>query len=92
MDTDNPQKHKKLGRDVTPFDSDEWDKYYKGILFKCVLNKFTQYKELGMKLLETGYAPIAEASPLDAIYGIGLKADDADAKDPTKWDLHGKSK
>ena len=44
-----------------------------------------------MLLLGTGLAPIAEASPLDAIYGLGLSESAADAKDPRKWDLHGKS-
>lgn len=92
MGTSDPKVQKKLGRGVVPFNADEWDRYYKGILFKCVLNKFMQHREFGMMLLETGYAPIAEASPLDAIYGIGLSADKADAKDPNKWDLHGKSK
>ena len=44
-----------------------------------------------MLLLGTGLAPIAEASPLDAIYGLGLSKDAADAKDPRKWELHGES-
>lgn len=92
MNTSDPHIQKKLGRGVTPFDNDVWLIYQKGILFKCCLNKFMQYKELGMKLLETGYAPIAEASPLDAIYGIGIGAEHADAKNPNKWALHGKSK
>lgn len=92
MSTSDPKKQKKLGRSVAPFDLEVWLKYYKGILFKCCLNKFMQHKDMGMKLLETGCAPIAEASPLDATYGIGIDEHHADAKDPYKWHLHGKSK
>ena len=91
MGTDSPHAHKKLGRAVANFVLDEWSRYSKGILFKCCLAKFTQHRDLGMLLLGTGLAPIAEASPLDAIYGLGLSKDAADAKDPRKWELHGES-
>ena len=92
MSTNDPYTQKKLGRVVSPFDLSVWVRYSKGILFKCCLAKFTQHKHLGAMLLETGLAPIAEASPLDAIYGIGLSEDAADAKDPRKWKHHGESK
>ena len=36
-------------------------------------------------LLNTGNKRLAEASPLDPVWGIGLRADDPRAKDPRQW-------
>ena len=38
-----------------------------------------------LHLLSTGNTILAETSPLDAVWGIGLRADDPRAKDPHKW-------
>ena len=35
--------------------------------------------------LSTGHKRLAEASPLDPVGGIGLRADDPRAKDPRQW-------
>ena len=40
---------------------------------------------LAAYLLGTGQRVIVEASPYDAIWGIGLTAHDAAANDPTQW-------
>ena len=37
------------------------------------------------KLLKTGDIILAEASPYDKIYGIGLKPNDPRVQDPTQW-------
>jgi ribA/ribD-fused uncharacterized protein len=47
--------------------------------------KFGQNAELKGWLLATGDAVLAEASPLDTIWGIGLAADDRRARDPRAW-------
>ena len=36
-------------------------------------------------LLSTGNKRLAEASPLDTVWGIGLRADDPRAKNPRQW-------
>ena len=36
-------------------------------------------------ILSTGNKRLAEASPLDPVWGIGLRADDPRAKDPRQW-------
>ena len=47
--------------------------------------KFTQNPAMKHHLLSTGNKRLAEASPLDPVWGIGLRADDPRAKDPRQW-------
>ena len=49
------------------------------------LAKFGQHKELRDFLLGTGNKVLVEASPQDAIWGIGLAADDDRAASPEHW-------
>ena len=49
------------------------------------LAKFGQHPELRDFLLGTGRTVIVEASPRDAIWGIGLAADDSRAATPENW-------
>ena len=46
--------------------------------------KFTQNPAMKLHLLSTGNKRLAEASPLDSVWGIGLQADNPRAKDPHK--------
>jgi len=50
-----------------------------------VLLKFSQNRKLGDILLSTGDALLAEASPSDTRWGIGLGASDPRARDPQAW-------
>ena len=47
--------------------------------------KFTQNPDLMAKLKATGDAIMAEASPQDKIWGIGMTADDPEARCPEHW-------
>jgi len=47
--------------------------------------KFSQNPALASYLLNTGDRVLVEASPVDAIWGIGLAADDVRATDPARW-------
>jgi ribA/ribD-fused uncharacterized protein len=49
------------------------------------LAKFRQNEALGRFLLETGRRVLVEASPVDAIWGIGLSRDDERATQPELW-------
>ena len=49
------------------------------------LAKFTQHPELGAYLLSTHPAVLVEASPQDAMWGIGLEATHRDARAPSRW-------
>lgn len=81
----DPREIKKLGRQVKGFDGIRWDMCKKDVVVLANLAKFTQNKALRDFLLSTGDKVLVEASPYDTIWGIGLSADDADAKDPNKW-------
>ena len=36
-------------------------------------------------LLSTGTKPLAKANPFDPVWGIGFRADDPEAQDPSRW-------
>jgi ribA/ribD-fused uncharacterized protein len=47
--------------------------------------KFSQNEDLKSFLLGTGTQILVEASPYDRIWGIGLGAEDPNAKHPSTW-------
>ena len=47
--------------------------------------KITQNPAMKHHFLSTGNKRLTEASPLDPVWGIGLRADDPRAKDPRQW-------
>ena len=82
---DSPRDTKLIGRQVTPFDSERWDAAAPEVARAALLAKFKAHPALRRELLATGSRPIAEASPDDAKWGIGMAADHPDALDPSKW-------
>lgn len=85
MHETDPAKVKQYGREVRGFDSAKWASCAPKIIYDGNYAKFTQNEELKRRLLATGDAVLAEASPYDKIYGIGLSADDPVAKVPEQW-------
>lgn len=81
----HPKDHKSLGRKVKNFNASMWDSKCKQIVYDGNYAKFTQNPLLKQKLLATKGTTLAEASPLDRIWGIGLSDVDPRAKDRTKW-------
>lgn len=81
----NPRKQKALGRQVRGFDAGVWNAVCRGIVYRANLAKFEQSGELYELLMATGERQIVEASPEDAIWGIGLAQDDPRAHDPSRW-------
>ena len=80
-----PKECKSLGREVSPFDGAVWDAQRYEIMKAGNREKFLQHPDLREKLLSTGDAILAEASPLDGIWGIKLSADAAEDVDPSRW-------
>jgi ribA/ribD-fused uncharacterized protein len=85
LKTNFPQKVKGLGRKISNFDEQKWLKKRFEIVKQGNLLKFSQNSDLKEFLLSTGNKIIVEASPVDAIWGIGLAKDHADAPNPAKW-------
>lgn len=72
MAATNPRDYKKLGRKIKNFDPKAWDEKKYEIVVNGNKAKFGQNPELKEYLLSTGTAILAEASPYDKIWGIGL--------------------
>lgn len=80
-----PWECKDLGKQVTPFDARTWDAAKYDIVKAGNRAKFEQNPDLKQRLLATGDAILAEASPKDKIWGIGLDAQTAAATPMAKW-------
>ena len=80
-----PWECKDLGKQVTPFDSKTWDTVRYEVVKAGNRAKYEQNPDLKAKLLDTGNAILAEASPKDDIWGIGLDADAAANTAPSEW-------
>ncbi|MFI0849671.1 NADAR family protein [Mesorhizobium sp. IMUNJ 23232] len=81
----SPKQAKELGRKVSGFDSDLWNKEKYRIVLAGSVAKFGQNPSLKDFLLNTGNRILVEASPVDRIWGIGMAADDAGAENPLLW-------
>lgn len=93
MDAKSPMIIKHLGRVVKGRNGGEWDKEdvakWDAVRAKVVLRgnfaKFSQNDALKEYLLSTGDALLAEASPKDAVWGIGIDAETAGKTPQSKW-------
>lgn len=80
------QSHiKQLGRKVRGFDEARWNQFKRSIVLTGNYYKFTQIGSLRHYLLHTGDALLAEASPYDSIWGIGMSANEATACSVQQW-------
>ncbi len=80
-----PAAAKALGRQVAGFEEATWTRERMRIVVEANLGKFGQDARLSAFLLETGDQVLVEASPVDAVWGIGLAAEDPDAGHPARW-------
>lgn len=81
----DPKVVKELGRSIKGFKSDLWDKYAQNIVRRGNFLKFNQNPELKEFLVSTGDDILAESSPFDTIWGIGMGDRDKKHKDPINW-------
>jgi len=81
----SPREHKALGRRVQNFSPSIWERERVEIVVRGNLAKFSQDPALLEALLATGDRRMVEASPLDRIWGVGLRADDPRIHDPATW-------
>ena len=81
----DPAEHKRLGRSVSRFDHAVWDRERVDIAITGNYAKFAQNPDMRRDLLSTGDRILAEASPFDNQWGIGLRADNPAALHPSTW-------
>lgn len=83
--SDSPRQIKQLGRQVRGFVARDWEETRFAIVVEGNVAKFGQNPDLRDFLLDTGDRLIVEASPVDEVWGIGLRAIHARARDPRQW-------
>lgn len=81
----DPRHAKLLGRQVKGFDQEKWLRVAFEIVTRGNVYKFGQNPELGMYLRNTGDRILVEASPRDAVWGIGMSSSHPDASNPARW-------
>ena len=86
LQTEDASEIKALGRQVKNYDDHIWNGRRQIIVFRGLMEKFSQNPELKTALLETGDALLAECEPKDRIWGIGLPIEDPRRLDPSEWD------
>lgn len=83
--TDDNKIIKQLGREISNFDEKIWNRESKDRIICGILEKFVQNDNLCDLLLCTGNKHIAEASPIDCIWGCGLPETDEKIYDTSNW-------
>ena len=81
----SPAEAKKLGRQVMNYHENLWLAARFEIVKEGNHHKFSQNPELKTFLLNTKNRILVEASPVDAIWGIGMAGDHKDVMNPEKW-------
>lgn len=85
IDVKSPAEAKKFGREVQNYNDEIWLKNRYEIVKEGNLHKFSQDQDLKEFLLNTKERILVEASPVDAIWGIGMASDHQDINNPKKW-------
>lgn len=85
LETKSPADVKKKGREVARFSKELWEANCKDIVYKGNYAKFMQNPEIFKVLMDTGDTILVEASPYDAIWGIGLDEETARKTPPEQW-------
>jgi len=83
--TDDPAEAKEVGRAVRDFDGKKWAAAAADLVLAGSIAKFSSTEELRWYLVGTAPRVLVEASPTDAIWGVGLNAADRNVWKPTCW-------
>ena len=84
LETTDVSKIKALGRQVLNYNDTHWNGV-RQIIYKGLLEKFSQNEDLKKRLLNTGNDILAECAVQDKIWGIGLSMKDVNRWDMEKW-------
>ena len=85
LETTDVSKIKTLGRQVSNYNDTYWNGVRQIIIYKGLLEKFSQNEDLKKRLLNTGNDILAECAVQDKIWGIGLSMKDVNRWDMEKW-------
>lgn len=85
LNTKDPKTVKSLGRKVRNFDEKIWMDNNFDIVVRGNMLKFGQNESLKTKLLQTNDKILAEASPYDKLWGIGMNTSNKSIYNMDKW-------
>lgn len=85
MQSKDQRTIKKLGRQVKNYNNKVWSRVRYHFVLLGNHAKFTQNPNLTRFLLNVSEELIAEASPYDIIWGVGLSENNPDIQFPKKW-------
>lgn len=85
MQAYDPMEQKKLGRRVQGYEDAMWKTCCFDAVVRGNVAKFSQNLKLRDYLISTGEKILVEASPKDAVWGIGLDEESPDAINPIRW-------
>lgn len=80
-----PGEAKEIGRTILGFYEQIWDERKFEIVKIGNIHKFNQYPKLAEYLYKTGERILVEASPVDAIWGVGLAHDNPNIENIYMW-------
>lgn len=86
LENHDPRVSKALGRQVSNFSPELWDKKKCQIVYEGNLAKFNQNPRLSNFLKSTDNSILVEASPNDKLWGIGMSRECAELCSPIKWE------
>lgn len=81
----NVREQKKLGQQVAGFNKSIWESQAPAIVYAGNKEKFRQNNSFKELLLSTKGKTVVEASPNDCVWGIGLAAQQDEAKSIMNW-------
>ncbi len=81
----DPKAIKALGRNVKPFNEALWQKACEAVVTAGAIAKFTATDRMRQEILDTGDLILVEGSPVDRIWGVGIRWSDPAIEDPKNW-------
>ena len=85
LKTSDVAKIKELGRKVSGYQENIWNGVRQIIVYKGLIEKFSQNAMLKEQLKETKDSVLAECAVKDRIWGIGLSMNDPKRMDINQW-------
>lgn len=85
IQANSPAEAKKFGREVRNYVDSVWVENRFEIVKEGSFHKFSQNSDLKGFLVNTKERILAEASPVDAIWGLGMASDHTDINNPKNW-------
>jgi ribA/ribD-fused uncharacterized protein len=85
MGVSDPKALKALGRQVRNYVDARWVQHRLAVMVHGCYLKFSQNLAMKAELLTTGERILVEASPDDALWGIGLEESDPRCLDRSQW-------